>query len=174
MMMRQLVVAKCLSWSTRIKVAVDTARGLSFLHDAKNKVINRNLKSSNILLDEDFNAKLSDFILAKDGPPDDKTHVSTQVIGTYGYAAPAYISTEFLSGCQAFEISTDEDHLLVDWARSHLSKKKKKKVYRVVDPKLEGQYPLEGAVIVSNLALQGVSDNPRSRPRMAEVLAALE
>ncbi|XP_022868402.1 probable serine/threonine-protein kinase PBL1 [Olea europaea var. sylvestris] len=67
----------CLSWSTRIKVAVDTAGGLSFLHDAKNKVIHRHIKSSNILLDKDFNAKLSDFDLAKEMLPDHMTHIST-------------------------------------------------------------------------------------------------
>ncbi|CAI9779320.1 unnamed protein product [Fraxinus pennsylvanica] len=163
---------QCLSWSTRIKIAVDTARGLSFSHDAKNKVIHRNLKSAHILLDEDFNAKLSGFGLAKDGPPDDETHVSTQVTGTSGYIAPEYLATELLSGRWGFEISADDEQVLVDWTRSYLSKKKE--VNRVVDPKLEGQYPLEGAVTVLNLALQCVSDNPRSRPRMAEVLATLE
>ncbi|CAI9779318.1 unnamed protein product [Fraxinus pennsylvanica] len=180
---------QCLSWSTRIKVAVDTARGLSFLHDAKNKVIHRNLKSSDILLDEHFNAKLSGFGLAEDGPHDDKTHVSSKVMGLYGYVAPEYLATghltekcdvysfgvvllELLSGRRASEISADEEQLLVDWTRSYLSKKKE--VNRVVDPKLKGQYPLEGVVIVSNLALQCLSSNPKSRPRMAEVLATLE
>ncbi|CAI9779319.1 unnamed protein product [Fraxinus pennsylvanica] len=100
---------QCLSWSTRIKIAVDTARGLSFLHDAKNKVIHRNLKPSSILLDEDFNAKLSGFSPAKDGPPDDKTHGSTRVMGTCGYIAPEYLPTELLSGRWGFEISADDE-----------------------------------------------------------------
>ncbi|XP_022872179.1 putative receptor-like protein kinase At1g72540 [Olea europaea var. sylvestris] len=83
----------CLSWSTRVNAAVDTARGLSFLHDAKNQVIHRNVKLANILLDEAFNGKLSGFGLARDGPPDDRTHVTTRVVGTQGYFAPEYIAT---------------------------------------------------------------------------------
>ncbi|KAF2325420.1 hypothetical protein GH714_027908 [Hevea brasiliensis] len=85
-----------LSWAVRIKVAIGAARGLSFLHDAKSQVIYRDFKASNILLDADFNAKLSDFGLAKAGPTGDRTHVSTQVMGTHGYAAPEYVATAIL------------------------------------------------------------------------------
>lgn len=82
---------KPLSWSTRLKIAVGAARGLEYLHCKANPpVIYRDLKSSNILLDDDFNAKLSDFGLAKLGPVGDNTHVSTRVMGTYGYCAPEY------------------------------------------------------------------------------------
>ncbi|XP_022868395.1 probable serine/threonine-protein kinase PBL3 [Olea europaea var. sylvestris] len=109
-------------------------------------------------------------------------------MGTYGYAAPEYIATghltykcdvygfgvvllELLSGCRAIDRSISKNQVLVDWARPYLSKKK---VHRVVDSKLKGQYPQEGAVIVSNLALQCTSQNPKSRPLMEEFLAALE
>ncbi|KAL8148059.1 hypothetical protein AgCh_005410 [Apium graveolens] len=81
------------SWGLRMKVALGAARGLAFLHGAETKVIYRDFKTSNILLDSNFNAKLSDFGLARDGPDDDKSHVSTRVMGTYGYAAPEYMST---------------------------------------------------------------------------------
>ncbi|GER36372.1 protein kinase superfamily protein [Striga asiatica] len=82
---------KLLSWSTRLKIAVGAARGLEYLHCKANPpVIYRDLKSSNILLDDDFNVKLSDFGLAKLGPVGDNTHVSTRVMGTYGYCAPEY------------------------------------------------------------------------------------
>ncbi|KAJ0489232.1 putative protein kinase RLK-Pelle-RLCK-VIIa-1 family [Helianthus annuus] len=80
-----------LDWHTRLKIAVGAARGLEYLHCKANPpVIYRDLKSSNILLDNDFNPKLSDFGMAKLGPVGDNTHVSTRVIGTYGYCAPDY------------------------------------------------------------------------------------
>jgi serine/threonine protein kinase len=82
-----------LPWSTRLKIAIGAAKGLAFLHEAEKPVIYRDFKTSNILLDSDFKAKLSDFGLAKDGPEDDETHVSTRVMGTQGYAAPEYIMT---------------------------------------------------------------------------------
>ncbi|PNX73931.1 serine/threonine-protein kinase, partial [Trifolium pratense] len=85
---------KPLDWFTRMKVALEAAKGLEYLHDKANPpVIYRDLKSSNILLDKDFNAKLSDFGLAKLGPTGDKSHVSSRVMGTYGYCAPEYQRT---------------------------------------------------------------------------------
>jgi len=83
-----------LPWAIRMKVALGAAKGLAFLHEeAERPVIYRDFKTSNILLDAEYNAKLSDFGLAKDGPVGDKTHVSTRVMGTYGYAAPEYVMT---------------------------------------------------------------------------------
>lgn len=80
-----------MSWNTRIKIALGAAQGLEYLHCTANPpVIYRDLKSANILLDDDFNPKLSDFGLAKLGPVGDNTHVSTRVMGTYGYCAPEY------------------------------------------------------------------------------------
>mgnify|MGYP000341318800 CR=1 FL=1 len=77
-----------------MKVAAGAARGLEYLHDkATPPVIYRDFKSSNILLDEQYDPKLSDFGLAKLGPVGDKTHVSTRVMGTYGYCAPEYAMT---------------------------------------------------------------------------------
>ncbi|XP_023515000.1 probable serine/threonine-protein kinase PBL25 [Cucurbita pepo subsp. pepo] len=85
---------KALDWATRMKVALGAAKGLEYLHDKANPpVIYRDLKASNILLDNDFNAKLSDFGLAKLGPVGDKSHVSSRVMGTYGYCAPEYQRT---------------------------------------------------------------------------------
>jgi serine/threonine-protein kinase PBS1 len=83
-----------LDWNTRMKIAAGAAKGLEYLHDkASPPVIYRDFKSSNILLEEGFNPKLSDFGLAKLGPTGDKSHVSTRVMGTYGYCAPEYAMT---------------------------------------------------------------------------------
>lgn len=85
---------KPLDWNTRMKIAEGAARGLEYLHEtADPPVIYRDFKASNILLDETFNPKLSDFGLAKLGPTGDKSHVSTRVMGTYGYCAPEYALT---------------------------------------------------------------------------------
>lgn len=179
-----------LSWATRVKVAIGAGKGLSFLHDAEEQVIYRDFKASNILLDTDFNAKLSDFGLAKAGPTGDKTHVSTQVMGTRGYAAPEYVATgrlttksdvysfgvvllELLSGRRAVDKTrSGVEQNLVDWAKPYLGDKRK--LFRIMDTKLEGQYPQKGAYSAATIALQCLSTEPKLRPRMTEVLAALE
>ncbi|CAL5355106.1 unnamed protein product [Camellia sinensis] len=179
-----------LPWATRIKVAIGAARGLSFLHDAEAQVIYRDFKASNILLDADFNAKLSDFGLAKAGPTGDRTHVSTQVMGTHGYAAPEYVATgrltaksdvysfgvvllELLSGRRAVDKSkVGVEQNLVDWAKPYLGDKRK--LFRIMDTKLEGQYPQKGAYTAATLALQCLSTEAKVRPRMSEVLTDLE
>ncbi|KAL2559569.1 Protein kinase 2B [Forsythia ovata] len=179
-----------LSWATRMKVAIGAARGLSFLHEAEEQVIYRDFKASNILLDAEFNAKLSDFGLAKAGPTGDRTHVSTQVMGTQGYAAPEYVATgrltaksdvysfgvvllELLSGRRALDkTKVGIEQNLVDWAKPYLGDKRK--LFRIMDIKLEGQYPQKAAYTAASLALQCLSYEPKPRPRMAEVLAKLE
>lgn len=89
---------KPLDWGTRMKIALGAAKGLEYLHDKANPpVIYRDLKTSNILLDDNYNAKLSDFGLAKLGPTGDKSHVSSRVMGTYGYCAPEYQRTGHLT-----------------------------------------------------------------------------
>lgn len=179
-----------LSWSLRMKVALEAARGLAFLHSAEIKVIYRDFKTSNILLDMNYNAKLSDFGLARDGPMDDKSHVSTRVMGTYGYAAPEYMSTghltsksdvysfgvvllEILSGKKAIDKNRPPgEHSLVDWARPYLTSKNR--VLHVLDPRLERQYSLSKAHKAANVALQCLCMDPKRRPTMEEVVTVLE
>lgn len=179
-----------LPWGIRLKVAIGAARGLSFLHDDENQVIYRDFKASNILLDSEFNAKLSDFGLAKAGPTGDRTHVSTQVMGTRGYAAPEYIATgrlsikadvysfgvvllELLTGRRALDRSKPAtEQNLVDWTKPYLGDKRR--LYRVMDMKLGGQYPKKGAHAVAGLALQCIRPEAKLRPQMSEVLEKLE
>lgn len=179
-----------LSWSLRMKVALSAAKGLAFLHNAESQVIYRDFKTSNILLDSNYNAKLSDFGLARDGPTGDKSHVSTRVLGTYGYAAPEYLATghltaksdvysfgvvllEMLSGRRAIDKNRPSgQHNLVEWAKPYLNSKRR--IFRVLDSRLEGQYSLGRAQKAASLALQCINVEPKNRPNMDEVVTALE
>ncbi|KAL6660214.1 hypothetical protein ACP70R_002336 [Stipagrostis hirtigluma subsp. patula] len=182
--------AAALPWSTRLKIAIGAAKGLAFLHEAEQPVIYRDFKTSNILLDSDYKAKLSDFGLAKDGPDEDETHVSTRVMGTQGYAAPEYIMTghltaksdvygfgvvllELLSGRKAVDKSRPpREQNLVEWARPYLTDARR--LDRVMDPNLAGQYSSRAAQKAAAVAHQCVALNPKSRPHMSAVVEALE
>ncbi|KAG4403382.1 hypothetical protein AAZX31_01G090500 [Glycine max] len=179
-----------LSWTLRLKISLGAARGLAFLHSTETKVIYRDFKTSNILLDTNYNAKLSDFGLARDGPTGDKSHVSTRVMGTHGYAAPEYLATghltaksdvysfgvvllEMLSGRRAIDKNRPSgEQCLVEWAKPYLSNKRR--VFRVMDSRLEGQYSLTQAQRAATLAFQCLSVEPKYRPNMDEVVKALE
>ncbi|KAJ1690429.1 hypothetical protein LUZ63_014584 [Rhynchospora breviuscula] len=179
-----------LSWDLRIKIATGAARGLVFLHTSERQVIYRDFKASNILLDSNYNAKLSDFGLAKLGPTGSNSHVTTRVMGTYGYAAPEYVATghlyvksdvygfgvvllEMLSGQRALDPNRPSDQLsLVDWAKPFLSDRRK--LVRLMDPRLEGKYPSKAAVEAANLTLNCLASEPKNRPSMKEVVEKLE
>ncbi|XP_048572304.1 probable serine/threonine-protein kinase PBL16 isoform X4 [Triticum urartu] len=180
-----------LPWSTRMKIALGAARGLAFLHEAEKPVIYRDFKTSNILLDEEYNAKLSDFGLAKDGPVGDKSHVSTRIMGTYGYAAPEYIMTghltamsdvysygvvllELLTGRKSLDRSRPvREQTLTDWAFPLLAHRKK--VLGIVDPRLTADdYPVKAVHKTAMLAYHCLSRNPKARPLMRDIVATLE
>ncbi|OAY66801.1 Serine/threonine-protein kinase PBS1 [Ananas comosus] len=150
-----------LDWNTRMKIAAGAARGLEYLHDKANPpVIYRDFKSSNILLDEGFHPKLSDFGLAKLGPVGDKSHVSTRVMGTYGYCAPEYAMTgqltvksdvysfgvvllELITGRKAIDSTRPHgEQNLVSWARPLFNDRRK--LPKMADPRLDGRYPMRG------------------------------
>ncbi|XP_016167153.1 probable serine/threonine-protein kinase PBL3 isoform X2 [Arachis ipaensis] len=178
-------------WIMRINIAIAVARGLAFLHSLDSNIIFRDLKASNVLLDSDFNAKISDFGLARDGPTGDNTHVSTRIIGTHGYAAPEYVATghltprsdvysfgvvllELLTGRRVVENEKEgiPEETLVDWARPFLSDSRR--ILRIMDTRLGGQYSRKGAQAAAALALQCLNADPKYRPQMVNVLAALE
>ncbi|RWR78505.1 Protein kinase domain-containing protein [Cinnamomum micranthum f. kanehirae] len=179
-----------LSWSKRLKIAIGAARGVAFLHCSERKIIYRSVKPSDILLDLNYNAKISDFGLARNDPQAEDSHVSTCVMGTYGYAAPEYVATgrlhvnsdvygfgvlllEMLSGLRAIDRNRPRvQQNLVHWAKPYLSDELK--VYRLMDRRLEGRYSSEGAVLAARLILACLNSDRRERPSMMEVVEALE
>ncbi|KAH0720723.1 hypothetical protein KY285_005595 [Solanum tuberosum] len=178
-----------LDWNTRMKIAAGAAKGLEYLHSASPPVIYRDLKCSNILLGEGYHAKLSDFGLAKLGPVGDNTHVSTRVMGTYGYCAPEYAMTgqltlksdvysfgvvllEIITGRKAIESSkTGGDFNLVIWARPLF--KDRRKFSQMADPMLQGHYPVRGMYQALAVAAMCVQEQPNMRPVIADVVTAL-
>ncbi|XP_020184555.1 probable serine/threonine-protein kinase PBL7 [Aegilops tauschii subsp. strangulata] len=183
-----------LDWAMRMRIAQGAARGLEYLHDASRRpgppVIYRDFKASNILLDGCFRAHLSDFGLAKVGPVGDKTHVSTRVMGTYGYCAPEYALTgklttmsdvysfgvvflEIITGRRVIDTSRPRDeHNLVQWAAPRF--KSKKRFREMADPLLRGAYPTKGlyqALAISAMCLQ---EDATMRPSIADVVMALD
>ncbi|KAJ4891953.1 Protein kinase superfamily protein [Raphanus sativus] len=180
-----------LTWSARMKIAQDTARGLAYLHQGMEfQIIFRDFKSSNILLDENWNAKLSDFGLARMGPSKGVTHVSTEVVGTIGYAAPEYIQTghltaksdvwsygiflyELITGRRPFDRNRPRNEQnILEWVRPHLTDIKKFKM--IIDPRLEGNYYLKSALKLAAVANRCLMVKAKSRPTMGEVSEMLE
>ncbi|TKY57554.1 kinase APK1A [Spatholobus suberectus] len=178
-----------LPWDIRLKIAIGAARGLAFLHTSE-KVIYRDFKASNILLDGFYNAKISDFGLAKLGPSASQSHVTTRVMGTYGYAAPEYVATghlyvksdvygfgvvlvEILTGLRALDNNRPSgQHNLTEWVKPYLDDRRKLK--SIMDSRLEGKFPSKAAFRIAQLALKCIAAEPKQRPSMKEVLENLE
>ncbi|KAF5192458.1 Serine/threonine-protein kinase PCRK1 [Thalictrum thalictroides] len=183
-------VPQPLSWTMRIKIAHDAARGLAYLHEEMDfQLIFRDFKTSNILLDEDFNAKLSDFGLARQGPSEGLGHVSTSVVGTVGYAAPEYVQTGRLTaksdvwsfGVVLYELITGRrsvdrnlpknEQKLLEWVKPYVSGSKR--IHVIMDPQLEGQYCRVSVQKLVSLANKCLMKQPKSRPKMSEVVEIL-
>ncbi|KAK8963264.1 putative receptor-like protein kinase [Platanthera guangdongensis] len=183
--------AKLLSWPMRLRIALDAARGLSYLHEGMDfQIIFRDLKTSNILLDEHWNAKLSDFGLAREGPEEGLTHVSTAVVGTLGYAAPEYMHTGRLTaksdiwsfGVVLYELITGRrpidknrpksEQNLLDWVKPYIADAKKFR--RIIDPRLDARSTLKSAMHLSVVANRCLVRQAKSRPTMTEVMEMLQ
>ncbi|BBN13737.1 hypothetical protein MPTK1_6g05940 [Marchantia polymorpha subsp. ruderalis] len=177
-----------LDWKTRIQIARDAAAGIRFLHECSPPVVHRDIKPSNILLDEQLNAKVADFGLSKSYPLPQSDHVTTRVVGTFGYLAPDYSITGKLTvksdvysfGVVLLEIisgkhstvadDTDDDKIeqfLVPWAKPLLNDKQR--VHEVLDPALIGAYPPKGLIKIAALVSSCLQLDPDRRPDMAVV-----
>ncbi|KAK3149179.1 hypothetical protein QOZ80_3AG0214000 [Eleusine coracana subsp. coracana] len=184
-----------MDWATRLRIALGAAKGLAYLHeDCHPRIIHRDIKSANILLDNNFEAMVADFGLAK-LTSDNHTHVSTRVMGTFGYLAPEYASSgklteksdvfsygvmllELLTGRRPIDTGTANSFLedsLVDWARPALSRAQADGNYDgVADPRLDGNYdPVEMARLVASAAAS-VRYSAKKRPKMSQIVRALE
>ncbi|XP_027078299.1 probable LRR receptor-like serine/threonine-protein kinase At5g10290 [Coffea eugenioides] len=180
-----------LDWPTRKSVALGTARGLEYLHEHCNpKIIHRDVKAANVLLDEDFEAVVGDFGLAKLVDVR-KTNVTTQVRGTMGHIAPEYLSTgkssektdvfgygimllELVTGQRAIDFSRleeEDDVLLLD----HVKKlQREKKLDAIVDRNLSRNYNIQEVEMMIQVALLCTQASPEDRPAMSEVVRMLE
>ncbi|KAL5202346.1 hypothetical protein ABZP36_013298 [Zizania latifolia] len=182
-----------MEWPTRLRISLGAAKGLAYLHeDCHPKIIHRDIKASNILLDFKFEAKVADFGLAK-FTTDNNTHVSTRVMGTFGYLAPEYAASgklteksdvfsygvmllELITGRRPVDTSqTYMDDSLVDWARPLLMRALEDGNYDdLVDPHLGKDFnPNEMATMIA-CAAACVRHSARRRPRMSQVVRALE
>ncbi|OIT05481.1 PREDICTED: proline-rich receptor-like protein kinase PERK1 [Nicotiana attenuata] len=182
-----------LDWPIRLKIALGSAKGLAYLHeDCQPKIIHRDIKAANILIDFNFEAKVADFGLAK-LTSDVNTHVSTRVMGTFGYLAPEYASSgklteksdvfsygimllELITGRRPVDSSqTYMDDSLVDWARPQLTRAlEDEKFDSLIDPRLGNDYNHNEVARMVACAAACVRHSARRRPRMSQVVRALE
>ncbi|XP_050375758.1 serine/threonine-protein kinase-like protein CCR4 [Argentina anserina] len=190
--LHKITVSPLTSWSARIQVALDAARGIEYLHVyAVPPIIHRDIKSSNILLDDKWRAKVSDFGLSLMGPEDDESYLSLRAAGTFGYMDPEYyrlqqlttksdvysfgvVLLELLSGYSA--IHKNENGVprnVVDFVVPYIVNDE---IHRVLDPKVPPPTPfeIEAVAYVGYLAADCVSLEGRDRPSMTEIASNLE
>ncbi|KAL8531578.1 hypothetical protein ACS0TY_008251 [Phlomoides rotata] len=179
-----------LDWGMRAKIALGAARGIAYLHeDCHPRIIHRDIKSSNILLDNNFEARVSDFGLAKLAG-DANTHITTRVMGTFGYLAPEYASTgkltersdvysfgvvllELITGRKPVDASQDES--LVEWARPLLSRALETHEFgELADPMLNSEYVDSEMFLMIEAAAACVRHSSLKRPKMGQVVRALD
>lgn len=179
-----------LDWMQRAKIAVGAARGLEYLHEKlQPPIIHRDIRSSNVLLFNDYTAKIADFNLSNQAPDMAARLHSTRVLGTFGYHAPEYAMTGQLTqksdvysfGVVLLELLTGRkpvDHTLprgqqslVTWATPRLSEDK---VKQCVDPKLKTDYPVKAVAKMAAVAALCVQYEADFRPNMSIVVKALQ
>ncbi|GMN54950.1 hypothetical protein TIFTF001_024070 [Ficus carica] len=178
-----------LTWEARMKVILGTAKALAYLHEAiEPKVVHRDIKSSNILIDDEFNAKVSDFGLAK-LLDSGESHITTRVMGTFGYVAPEYANTGLLNeksdiysfGVLLLEAVTGRDPVdygrpanevnLVEWLKMMVGTRRAEEV---ADPNLEVKPATRALKHALLVALRCVDPDAEKRPKMSHVVRMLE
>ncbi|XP_028127314.1 receptor-like protein kinase FERONIA [Camellia sinensis] len=179
-----------LTWERRLNICIGAARGLDYLHTGTDQsFIHRDVKTTNILLDENWVAKIADFGLSKGTTSNSATHVSTKVKGTFGYLDPDYFYThrltkksdvyafgvvllEVLCGRPPVDTSLKEEEIsLILWAQQHI---KKGKVDRIIDPSLSGQITPQCLKYFVEVAYNCLHTSPKKRPTMGEVVGTLD
>lgn len=177
------------SWEMRLKIATEVADALAYLHSSSSiPILHRDIKSSNILLDEKYRAKVSDFGTSR-AIAIDKTHVTTQVKGTFGYLDPEYFQSsqfteksdvysfgvvlvELMTGNKAISFTTDEEERSL--ATRFLLAMEENRFFKILDKQVLEQGKKEDLMAVANLARRCLDLNGKKRPTMKEVVAELE
>uniref|UniRef100_A0A7N0V1L3 non-specific serine/threonine protein kinase n=1 Tax=Kalanchoe fedtschenkoi TaxID=63787 RepID=A0A7N0V1L3_KALFE len=178
-----------LDWPTRYKICIGIARGLAYLHEESVlKIVHRDIKATNVLLDADLTPKISDFGLAR-LREDENTHINTRIAGTFGYMAPEYAMRGYLTekadvysfGIVALEIlsgksntchkAKDDGTYLHDWA---LILKEKGQLMDLIDPRLGGDFNKDEVMTMIEIILLCTVASPAERPAMSSVVTILE
>ncbi|KAJ3676576.1 hypothetical protein LUZ60_003988 [Juncus effusus] len=162
-----------ISWASRVNIATDVARALTFLHGLEKPVIYRDLKSSHILLNKDLKAKLSDFGLAIEGLNGENSSISVEVLGTSGFCDPYYLRTGHLgvkTDVYGFGVILQE---LISGERVRKIMKENRQFECKIDSRIEENYNEKEAKDIFNLSLKCMSYDPIERPAMANVLDSL-
>ncbi|XP_031404127.1 probable leucine-rich repeat receptor-like serine/threonine-protein kinase At3g14840 isoform X1 [Punica granatum] len=178
-----------LDWKTRQKICVGIARGLAYLHEeSRLKIVHRDIKATNVLLDKHLNPKISDFGLAK-LDEEDNTHISTRIAGTFGYMAPEYamrgyltdkadvysfgiVALEIVSGqCNTSYRGKQESFYLLDWA--HVLRERGD-LMELIDPRLGADFNKDEVMAMIHVALLCTHVSPAIRPSMSAVVSMLE
>lgn len=181
-----------MEWPTRLRIALGSAKGLAYLHeDCHPRIIHRDIKAANILIDNNFEAMVADFGLAKLSS-DNYTHVSTRVMGTFGYLAPEYAASgklteksdvfsygvmllELITGKKPVDPSSAMEDSLVDWARPlTISALETGNFIELVDPMLESKYNHQEMQRMIACAAASIRHSARKRPKMSQIVRALE